>query len=361
MLPSPPSAKVRSKTLFGVCLLLVLVSGLCTAFWTSTARQWPAASFWQDGRGFRTLEQHFERHLLLHDPAVQSWNALRFAFFKEAHPAVLVGNRGWLFLAEEFRVDPQAAQQTQQHLREIKQVQNQLQTVGASLVVVLIPAKAATYPDQLARFVLPEAVQTRYAASRQALGERGLAVVNLPPVFQAARSAREVFWHTDLHWTPYGAAQAAEATAQVVQQAFPDVTLPKTRFKTVFAKPHVFNGDLLRYLDFGPWQVQLWPPSEQLTEATTVAVDTSLLGESSVPVALIGTSFSADPVWNFAGFLREALSAQVLNAAQDGLSPFEAMTRYLNSSEFSAQPPQLVVWEIPERYLSTPSSVRGVR
>jgi len=188
--------------------------------------------------------------------------------------------------------------------------------------------------------------------------------VNLAPVFQAARTAEEVFLQTDLHWTPYGAAQAAQATAQVVRQAFPDLTLPKTRFKTVFAKPRLFKGDLLHYLDFGPWQAQLRPPSDQLAKAVTTAIATpsnTLLGETQVPAALVGTSFSADPAWNFAGFLRQALSAQVLNAAQDGLSPFEAMTRYLNSSEFSAQPPQLVVWEIPERYLSTPSSVRGVQ
>jgi alginate O-acetyltransferase complex protein AlgJ len=364
MIPSSAPAKGRPSLAFGLCLIFVLIAGAGTAFWTQEARRWPAVTSWRDGQGFRTVERDFERHLLVRDPAVQSWNALRFALFGEAHPAVVVGDNGWLFLAEEFRTERQAQQQTQINLRRTVQVDARLRSAGAALVVVLIPAKAATYEDQLARSVLPAAVKTRYSASRQALKERGMAVVDLPRVFQAARFSGEVFLHTDLHWTPLGADRAARATAQVVRQSFPALNLPVTRFKTVLGPAQVFTGDLLRYLDFGPWQARLGPQPEPLTGASTVPVDMSsngLLGELPVPVALVGTSFSADVRWNFAGFLRQSLSAQVLNAAQDGLSPFEAMNRYLNSPEFLTQPPLLVVWEIPERYLSTASTVRGVQ
>ena len=68
-------------------------------------------------------------------------------------------------------------------------------------------------------------------------------------------------------------------------------------------------------------------------------------------MALVGTSYSAGEAWDFAGALREALGADVLQAAQEGEGPFEPMSDYLEDDAFLQTPPRLVVWEIPERYL----------
>jgi alginate O-acetyltransferase complex protein AlgJ len=77
----------------------------------------------------------------------------------------------------------------------------------------------------------------------------------------------------------------------------------------------------------------------------------ALFGDEKIPVALVGTSYSANPLWNFAGFLEEALQTDVINAAEEGQGPFETMKTYLASAAFRDNPPELVVWEIPERYL----------
>lgn len=357
---SPQPWTSRLDRLFGAFLLLALMAGGLTAFWNPQARQLPETASWQDGSWTRAFERHFNRELLIHDPAAQAWNSLRFDLFQEAHPAVLVGQDGWLFLAEDLRTELRGTGQTRAHLQEIQTVRDQLRAADTRLVVVLVPAKATTYEDHLGHYVLPRSVKTRYGSSWQGISDLGIPVVNLPPVFARARSAGDVFLRTDLHWTPHGAAQAAQATARLVRDTFPDLAFPTTRFASRTLPPRPFEGNLVRYLPNSRGRRGLTVGPEPFVGAITTSAATSstgLLGEASVPVALVGTSFSADPQWNFAGFLKEALQTQVLNAGVPGKSPFEAMTRYLQSSEFETQPPQLLVWEIPERYLSASASL----
>jgi alginate O-acetyltransferase complex protein AlgJ len=81
--------------------------------------------------------------------------------------------------------------------------------------------------------------------------------------------------------------------------------------------------------------------------------DQSTLFSDNTPiVTLVGTSYSADPKWNFEGYLKEYLQTDVLNAAEQGLGPFETMKKYLQNESFLKTPPKLVIWEIPERYLT---------
>ena len=79
-----------------------------------------------------------------------------------------------------------------------------------------------------------------------------------------------------------------------------------------------------------------------------------LFGEIVIPVTLVGTSYSGDPRWAFEDALRLELGLDVLNVAAEGEGPFEPMREYLRSEAISEVSPDLVVWEIPERYLTLP-------
>ena len=68
-------------------------------------------------------------------------------------------------------------------------------------------------------------------------------------------------------------------------------------------------------------------------------------------MALVGTSYSADERWNFAGALRQALGSDLVNFAEDGRGPLLPMLKFLQSDDFKNAPPRLVIWEFPERYL----------
>ena len=74
-------------------------------------------------------------------------------------------------------------------------------------------------------------------------------------------------------------------------------------------------------------------------------------------MALVGTSYSANPLWNFDGFLKEELEADVLNVADERMGPFETMQKYLKDEALETNPPKLIIWEVPERYLPIPDNL----
>ena len=77
-----------------------------------------------------------------------------------------------------------------------------------------------------------------------------------------------------------------------------------------------------------------------------------LFGEAPAPaVVLVGTSYSANPLWNFTGALQEAFGEDVVSYATPAKGPFLPMLEYLDSADFQSAPPRLVIWEMPERYL----------
>jgi alginate O-acetyltransferase complex protein AlgJ len=82
-----------------------------------------------------------------------------------------------------------------------------------------------------------------------------------------------------------------------------------------------------------------------------------LFDEVTIPVTLVGTSYSAGRPWNFDGALKEVLGADVLNVAAEGQGPLVPMQRYLDSPRFADAPPALVIWEIPERYVVLPQGL----
>ena len=99
---------------------------------------------------------------------------------------------------------------------------------------------------------------------------------------------------------------------------------------------------------------------QMLAVIPTDLVDAAgLLGDVELPVALVGTSYSANPAWNFAGALRQHLQRDLSNHAEDGQGPIVPMLKYLQSEEFKNSPPQLVIWEFPERYLPMANDLEG--
>ena len=127
-----------------------------------------------------------------------------------------------------------------------------------------------------------------------------------------------------------------------------------TEFRTQETAPQTHRGDLFNYLPLDPWFSALLPPTETIVPTSTEAVaqGNDLFGDDSAPkITLVGTSYSANRLWNFAGALKQALHEDLLNYAKDGKGPFAPMLDYLNSDDIKQAPPRLVIWEIPERYL----------
>ncbi|MFP4375079.1 MAG: alginate O-acetyltransferase AlgX-related protein [Spirochaetaceae bacterium] len=323
------------------------------------------------GEWTAALEREFDRALPLYRPALYLWTALRFAAFAEGGPGLVVGTDDRLFTAEELETHPRDAERVEEAAAYITAVGHALAEREAALAVVLLPSKARIYEDMLPGYGLPRTVDRRYERAVAALrGERdpGTPKVTVVDPRGALRRARqrgtEVFLRTDTHWTPEGAAAVARAVAGEVEGLLGRRDVPRTRFERAAAETVTHRGDLLRFLPLGPFEAAIGPPADRLTRYETDAASGGsgdLFDDPAIPVTLVGTSYSADELWGFRGALAEALEADVLTVAAEGEGPFAPMEEYLRGETITDQPPELVIWEIPERYLAAglPAAARG--
>lgn len=263
------------------------------------------------------------------------WGRAEYALFHEGRKGVVVGKDGWLFTDEEFSCPAGYAQNMEDNLAFIAATQKTLARAGAKLVVVPVPAKARVLAAPV-----PACRAGAYARIRGFLAEKNIPAPDLLPVLRPA-----LYLKADTHWTPDGARLAA----RVVSAALRGVHLRRQKFSSVAGEMKTHEGDLARYVP----GAGIAPDS--FRSFTTDAPAGGLLDDAPAPQAvLVGTSYSADADWNFAGFLKEALQADVLNVAEAGQGPFAVMKSYLASETWKSAPPRLVVWEMPERYFLMP-------
>ena len=314
----------------------------------------PHADVWR-GAWARAFETHYDDAFPVRKFGVNLWAAIDYTLFKEGLPGVVVGKDDWLYTDEEFKLDNDAPLAVEQNLALIDWVKNELAKHHVALLVALVPAKARIYPEHLDRQLPPPLRQALYAHALDALNAQSVAYVPLLEPLQAGKQQQPTFLRTDTHWSPYGAQLAAQAVAEHAGTTIKG----NGKFHTQTDAQQVHQGDLFNFLPLDPWFAQLLPPPDLIRPSHTTADDDvgDLLGaQSAAEVALVGTSYSAEKDWNFAGALEQALHAGVLNYAKDGQGPFQPMLAYMNSDDFRASPPKLVIWEVPERYLTLPQT-----
>ncbi|GAB6088562.1 alginate O-acetyltransferase AlgX-related protein [Spirochaeta dissipatitropha] len=372
--PTDPGQKFI-RGIFAVVMIFILLTGFAVSIPAVIAvmrTEQPIGSARQyrekleavlSGQVSADFQNQYDESLPLQEPSLWIWTAFRYAFFREGLQGVLVGRDGWLFSSEEF-ITPGSPEKEQQRIIEIvesiEQVSTQLQLHGAELLLIPIPAKARIYPQKLGRHVFPWAAKPRYEGFLQDLNTRGLYTVDLASLFQdLVDSSVQVFLRSDTHWTPDAAEAAAAATAAYLHDMSTSPQLENREYRVQRGELQDYAGDLLNFLPLGPFQDMLEHSRDSIPELHIEAGPAPILGlfdSASVPVVLIGTSYSAGEQWGFAAFLQEQLQAEVLNLAMEGRGPFQPMQEYLQSDTLLEAPPSLVIWEIPERYLVVDSS-----
>lgn len=354
----------RQELLSGTVFLTLLAGGLAAGLYylpdTLRNTETPATQDLIGGKWQPRFEKALGDALPIGPSSRDLWGAGEFAAFHEGRKGVVVGDNGWLFTSEEFSCPAHAEQNLGENLDFIKKTVAALNAKNVKVVVALVPAKSRVFPDYLGRHNLPECRTGLYGHVLDNLAQRGIPAANVLAAMDAGTPHDGLYLKADTHWSPQGAQLAAETVAAAVHDAYGDAGLPTDKFSSTQgpSKPH--DGDLARYLP----GVAI-PAEAVATYKTTAAVAVAgagamngLLDDAPAPLAvLVGTSYSANADWNFAGFLKEALKSDVLNAAEEGQGPFAVMDKYLEGKAWQDNPPRLLVWEIPERYLLMPHGV----
>ena len=314
----------------------------------------PSLTGYLHGDVTREVEAVYKTGLPHRAPAIGLLGAMRYKLLGVGKPGMIVGKDEWFFTEEEFAPEANSADRIARSVAEVVRVRDRLAEHGTRLVLVPLPAKSDVYADQVADVYDGRPGRAQYSDFVRRLARSGIQVADTRPVLIAGKTRAEVFFKTDTHWTPHGADLVAEAVAASVGE---DRDWEESAFGLAQAQTVSFWGDLVSFVtdeDYGALaglekeRAALWQAS-----APDEGGLTDLFGaESEFPVVLVGSSYSANPTWSFAEFLKARLAVDVLNVAEEGVGPGTPMFSYLNGPEFADQKPKLVIWEFPTRYIA---------
>jgi alginate O-acetyltransferase complex protein AlgJ len=306
----------------------------------------------REGRSTQAIEKQLDLKLPVREFFIAIANTTRYQLFSGASDQVRTGKGGWLFLTEEIKHSaPSSAFDTR--IKLMADISRKLQAQGVKLIIALVPDKARVYSSQLHSGEYPTYNKTRYSDALNALQNANVGVVDLYTSFARSNNP-EIYYRTDTHWNQLGAKLAATEISKTIENL--KIDLERTRFVSMpTAGLQNRSGDLIRLMGLENVPSALRPLLDQEAPDQTVEKDArvvsqGLFGDSVVPVALTGTSYSLRG--NFHGYLQESLSAKVLNTAKDGGGFLQGLTAYLADEAFKVSKPKVLIWEVPERMLN---------
>lgn len=362
--PSPPQSPLERRHQVLACAVLTALVALGSWQMLAASKAWgefdlpPGLQAFREGKTTLAVEKALESHMPQRESVIAFANALRYRITGGANDQVRLGRDGWIFLTEELRYESAGEAHQRARIALLQGAAQALAAKGSTLVVALVPDKARLYGAQLQAGHYPAYAQARYGTAVQQLRQAGVSVVDMLGVLEQGKSAGAVYYRTDTHWNQRGAQLAAQAIAAVVAPMV--VQEPRSRFSTQASSDESSErvGDLLRLMGLHSVPDAWRPvPDQERAETTTEQPGApsgaaGLFGDVSVPVVLTGTSYSLRG--NVHGYLQQALGLKVLNVARDGGGLLQATEKYLRDDAYLQSPPKVLVWEVPERFLSLP-------
>ncbi|NTF09432.1 hypothetical protein G6L37_28415 [Agrobacterium rubi] len=298
------------------------------------------------------LEKLYRDGLPHRQLAVEIIGAARYLLLGEGRRGVVSGQDGYLFTDEEFRSPADIDAYLTASVDQIAAISKILSEKGVQLAMVPLPAKSDVYADEAKQSAASSYSEKLYDDFRARLEARGVKTVDTRSALMSARQDRQVFLKTDTHWTPAGAQAVAGAVATQVLGEKPG------NYEISPGAEDRIEGDLVKYVTGGVFAPLVGLGNETVTPyhlAQTSGdqpVDDIFGNATSIPVALVGTSYSANELWSFVSFLSFQSGLDVANAALVGQGPVAPMRQYLASLENADSLPQTVLWEFPIRFLT---------
>lgn len=280
-----------------------------------------------------------------------NYNTSYLASFK----TLVLGKEDWLFrtatdMLGSFGPDDNSLQLLRHLTRALKEK-------GVQLMIVYVPTRGLLhhrfFDEANARTYHYEQALANYRSALERIRAQGILVADYSQLVSQTLSD-DYYFKRDHHWSPFGAKVTARLVADYVTTEGPAdfaahsfVNRPEGVYgregTLQLAWKSLCNQQFLK--QFVPYYVH------ERAATTAAASEDSLFSDDAVPeIALVGTSFSADLKFNFVGFLREYLHADITNLSIEGGGFDGALLQALNDPEFLRNPPKLLIWELPAYY-----------
>lgn len=176
-----------------------------------------------------------------------------------------------------------------------------------------------------------------------------------PSLDELLGTSSDFFSKRDFHWTAEGARLTAKTVAEELIESKVIEPFTESNFETIYSGLAFNRGSVKQGIQIicqKNLRVQYFKTYQTTMKSSGADLDSSsLFGESDEKnIILIGTSFSALDRFNFSGFLEQYLNTSVSNYAISGGGAIAAWQDYLKSDEFSDNPPDVIIWEVPAYY-----------
>ncbi|MCA8956485.1 MAG: hypothetical protein KDC87_10455 [Planctomycetes bacterium] len=227
--PAPATDRLCRAHQRAVAVLFVVLLAAAPVLYFTCAPMRTLASVsapsWSDGgvEAFRSGEfmDRWDTHLKESSPltvALRGWlnESLYRAGLLDGERVVL-GRQGWMYLRETVTENPNMAQRTAVRQAGLRGLRDEVDRLGLSLLVVLVPDKASVYPEFLPAGRLPAERVDRCVRIAAELRDLGFECMTLLEPFLAYKHecpGELLYYRRDTHWAMPAAWLAGELVRQ---------------------------------------------------------------------------------------------------------------------------------------------------
>jgi alginate biosynthesis protein AlgX len=264
------------------------------------------------------------------------------------------GKDGWFFrygsdLSDTQVISPDAVSK----MAKVNQV---LSKRGTKLIYLPVPTRGVLGQKFLPVSITDGVIYDQELAVEShinhvnAMREAGITAVDLASTLKLGPPKEQLSLARDLHWTPEGARWVAQESRKVFDDFPAFAALAKIKFETMSLGEKPYNSQMYEALAgvCGTQENMTEKVNGYETKRVGATADDLLGGETEVSsIALVGTSFSDTDIFNFEGFLSQALETEVANFSISGGGQFTSLYKWALTEGQKPDLPKFLIWETP--------------
>lgn len=268
------------------------------------------------------------------------------------------GYDGWFFRENDLKMDFSISPQSLAYLKRIQEnLKNQnIEFIFVSLLTrALMASDMVNKDDPWQESYNVNLAKKSYQEFIRELEEVNITTVNLDAVFSKIENSKidEFNFKRDIHWKPMGADLVAQKVAEKLKKinSYDSLTKVNTVLEkhTQIARSGTITEELQK-LCTTKIEAEIFDiyKSKTIIEKN----ENALFGSDTetTPVALLGTSFSAQDNFSFPAYLQSYSGLDIANFAIPGGGMFTSILSYLSSPYFHENKPPAIIWEIQSVY-----------
>jgi hypothetical protein len=212
-----------------------------------------------------TVEKYFSDHFSLRDFMLRCLGQFEYSVLGRARE-VIIGRDGWLsdkkVLSETLhQLDRADDEQIKASVLQIKRFQYWLQERDVEFLMVIVPMKPTIYPEEFPKWYVERPENTGFKRFQSALERNDVPSLDVAKLFRRHKNDAQLYYKTDMHWSPAGAAYTAEGIINYFSEKDLGGKIWREKFSTENAS--MSGGELIT-------MPLLYPSPEQFLQKTSL-------------------------------------------------------------------------------------------